>query len=292
MTDDPFETLGVSRTAPDSVIKAAYRARIRETHPDSGGTAADAQAINDAYAALSDPARREELRRRQEAPPASPGPATPPPPQPAAAQAPKTMPERTYSQFSPPTKWRRNRIVWAAGAVALLAALAAGGPAGALCSAIAIAIALRWSVKSAAAAVVISALPSVAPLIEPGASLADFTPFPSLVPAIALAAMLCAWAVVSRRTHRAWLAHFGDVFITTRDLFALTPYLVTGMTGDAAHGLGLIHLERADGQAEAQPRTIRDDLTVRTGDLVVLAGGSILASATPEMLQVFARLSR
>lgn len=34
---DPYDVLGVSETAPESVIKAAARARKGEAHPDSGG---------------------------------------------------------------------------------------------------------------------------------------------------------------------------------------------------------------------------------------------------------------
>ena len=55
---DHYEVLGVSAQAPDDVIRAAYKARIRQTHPDSGGQPGEAQQVNEAYAILSDPARR------------------------------------------------------------------------------------------------------------------------------------------------------------------------------------------------------------------------------------------
>lgn len=58
-----YETLGVSRGAPEAVIKAAYRALMKTAHPDAGGSAEEAQRINDAYDALMDPERRAELDR-------------------------------------------------------------------------------------------------------------------------------------------------------------------------------------------------------------------------------------
>lgn len=39
MSFNPYEVLGVSSDASAKVIKAAYRSRSRETHPDTGGTA-------------------------------------------------------------------------------------------------------------------------------------------------------------------------------------------------------------------------------------------------------------
>lgn len=68
---DHYDVLGVSRTAPSAVIRAAYRALMRETHPDQGGTAEQAQKVNEAFEVLSDPRRREaydaELARAHEA---------------------------------------------------------------------------------------------------------------------------------------------------------------------------------------------------------------------------------
>lgn len=55
---DPYRVLGVAATADDEVIRAAYRVRIRQSHPDAGGDAAEAQRVNEAYAILSDPAKR------------------------------------------------------------------------------------------------------------------------------------------------------------------------------------------------------------------------------------------
>ncbi|WP_338618979.1 DnaJ domain-containing protein [Achromobacter sp. E1] len=57
-----YDNLKVARNAPDFVIRAAYKALSQQYHPDKhGGSAAAANAmrlINEAYAELSDPARR------------------------------------------------------------------------------------------------------------------------------------------------------------------------------------------------------------------------------------------
>jgi DnaJ domain len=59
--DDPFKILGVTRAAPPEVIRAAYRALAQKYHPDrnrSADAAAAMQAVNEAYAILTDPVRR------------------------------------------------------------------------------------------------------------------------------------------------------------------------------------------------------------------------------------------
>jgi len=57
-----YDTLMVARDAPLEVIRAAYRALSQRHHPDRNEGDAEStqlmQAINEAYAALSDPARR------------------------------------------------------------------------------------------------------------------------------------------------------------------------------------------------------------------------------------------
>lgn len=53
-----YDVLGLAHSAPEDVIKAAYRARIKTLHPDRGGDTDEMSAVNDAYAILSDPAKR------------------------------------------------------------------------------------------------------------------------------------------------------------------------------------------------------------------------------------------
>jgi molecular chaperone DnaJ len=56
-----YEVLGVPHNATIEVIKAAYRRRMRETHPDAGGASAsplEVTAITEAWSTLSEPGRR------------------------------------------------------------------------------------------------------------------------------------------------------------------------------------------------------------------------------------------
>lgn len=55
---DYYEVLEVSPKARQSVIEKAYRALMREVHPDLGGDPRKAQLINEAYEVLCDPATR------------------------------------------------------------------------------------------------------------------------------------------------------------------------------------------------------------------------------------------
>ncbi|CAD5997325.1 DnaJ domain-containing protein [Agreia sp. COWG] len=63
MTDSParatpYEVLGVAATASDDELRRAYRRRLRETHPDTGGSAARFQAVQAAWQVLGDPVSR------------------------------------------------------------------------------------------------------------------------------------------------------------------------------------------------------------------------------------------
>jgi len=63
----PYEVLGVAQDAPGFVIQAAYRACLKQYHPDhrhGSDARARTQEVIDAYAILSDPAKRARLDQR------------------------------------------------------------------------------------------------------------------------------------------------------------------------------------------------------------------------------------
>ena len=53
-----YRTLQVDPQAEDTVIRAAYRALMKQYHPDHGGDTTVARALNHAYATLADPVAR------------------------------------------------------------------------------------------------------------------------------------------------------------------------------------------------------------------------------------------
>jgi DnaJ-class molecular chaperone len=55
---DPYETLGVSRTANADEIKSAYRKLAKKYHPDLGGDPEKFKEINEAHDILSDPNKK------------------------------------------------------------------------------------------------------------------------------------------------------------------------------------------------------------------------------------------
>lgn len=56
---NPYEILGVSKTATPNEIKKAYRKLASQNHPDKGGNTAKFQEIQHAYDILSDPQKRQ-----------------------------------------------------------------------------------------------------------------------------------------------------------------------------------------------------------------------------------------
>ena len=66
MPENLYETLGVTKLATPTQIKAAYRRLVLLRHPDQAGESADVEAfieVTKAYEVLSDPARRAEYDR-------------------------------------------------------------------------------------------------------------------------------------------------------------------------------------------------------------------------------------
>lgn len=60
MGKDLYKILGISRSADDKEIRAAYRALAKRYHPDTGAGSSEEKfrEIQDAYEGLGDPARR------------------------------------------------------------------------------------------------------------------------------------------------------------------------------------------------------------------------------------------
>lgn len=57
---DYYQTLGVQRNASDDEIKRAYRRAAMKHHPDRGGDQVEFQKIQEAYATLGDPQKRQQ----------------------------------------------------------------------------------------------------------------------------------------------------------------------------------------------------------------------------------------
>lgn len=102
--DDPYAVLGVAPTADAATVRAAYRLRALESHPDrTGGSTVRMAAVTGAYAMLSDPAHRAAWDRRagpRAAAPTSPSPPGPNPAAPPPWTAPRPGPAADGTPFS------------------------------------------------------------------------------------------------------------------------------------------------------------------------------------------------
>ena len=68
LSRDPYAVLGVAVTASAAEIKAAYRALVKQHHPDAGGDDQTILALNAAWEVLGDGERRAEHDRQHAAP--------------------------------------------------------------------------------------------------------------------------------------------------------------------------------------------------------------------------------
>ena len=287
---DPFEVLGVSRTAPDSVIKAAYRARIRETHPDAGGDPAEAQAVNDAYELLTDPDRRAGYLRSQKPAQQPQTPRSQPntvhqPQEPHPA--PQAAPERVYSTFGSPRAWWTSKLAWIPALLAVLVAGLVSGVAGVLFMSGALLIAslprakaVLWALLASAAA---GAASGIVGADQGPSAVTGMFPDYWATPTAVFVAVILLWLWARRRHMQALLAHAADVFITTSTTHRLAPYKVTAITP------GVLHLEPVHGTPMWPQPTAQDNGIVAVGDVVLIHAGAVLASATDEMLRAHQR---
>lgn len=58
LASNPYEVLGVAPTASDDELKRAYRRRLREAHPDTGGSSAEFDRVQQAWQRVGTPSAR------------------------------------------------------------------------------------------------------------------------------------------------------------------------------------------------------------------------------------------
>lgn len=63
LSASPYEVLGVDAAASDEELKRAYRRRLRETHPDTGGSAEEFRAVQQAWQRVGTPEARAAFHR-------------------------------------------------------------------------------------------------------------------------------------------------------------------------------------------------------------------------------------
>src|SRR3978361_124063 len=109
MSASPYEVLGVPASASDEDLRRAYRQRLRETHPDTGGDPQRFIAVQAAWERVGSPDARAQYDRGRspmgEAPPSAPysgggG---------RGARPASTRP--TARTFGHPGGWRRERYL-------------------------------------------------------------------------------------------------------------------------------------------------------------------------------------
>jgi len=98
-----YRTLQVDPAAEDAVIRAAYRALIKQHHPDRGGDSAFAKQLNAAYSTLADPIARRAYDRAARIQNARPAQATAAPERPltGARSLVEELGEEVFRRFLP-----------------------------------------------------------------------------------------------------------------------------------------------------------------------------------------------
>jgi len=61
LSASPYEVLGVAATASHDQLRRAYRQKLRETHPDTGGAAIRFHAVQHAWELIGTPEARARL---------------------------------------------------------------------------------------------------------------------------------------------------------------------------------------------------------------------------------------
>jgi curved DNA-binding protein CbpA len=99
---DAYEVLGVVATASDDELRRAYRRRLRETHPDTGGVAREFTEVQLAWEKVGTPAARAEYDSGRSVPRAV---------FEAQAAAPRRDSRPTARAYGHPGGWRRERYL-------------------------------------------------------------------------------------------------------------------------------------------------------------------------------------
>jgi hypothetical protein len=106
LTSSPYEVLGVPATASDDELRRAYRRRLRQTHPDAGGRAAEFHAVQSAWELVGTPEARAAYDARGLRGTATAAPAyAPPAPRPRADSRPQAR------SSGHPGGWYRERYL-------------------------------------------------------------------------------------------------------------------------------------------------------------------------------------
>ena len=66
MARDPWDVLGVAKSATDDEIKRAFKKQARVTHPDKkGGSESAFKEVNEAYQSIKDAQSRQQYQQEQ-----------------------------------------------------------------------------------------------------------------------------------------------------------------------------------------------------------------------------------